>query len=177
MTRTMKNFARTYAAVLLLAVGMGAAQAATYNYVILGDVNVGDESFGSNAWDLTAGDVISATGTFTAELGGTLTGTVNFAIGDTMTIDLLGGQYLTEADSIGGISLTFANGLLTDFTYVQNPFDFNSNFTSFDDGNGSSVFGDWQSNASLTVVPVPAAAWLFGSALAMMGWVRRKSAV
>jgi hypothetical protein len=175
MMKTSRFFLKTCAAVLLAA-AVGSAQAATYNYVILGDVDVGDETFGFNAWDLTAGDVISATGTFTAELGGTLTGTVNFALGDTMTIDLLGGQYLTEADSVGGISLTFANGLLTDLVFVQSPFDFNSNFTSFDDGDGLSVFGTWQSNASLTVVPVPAAAWLFGSALAMTGWLRRKSA-
>ncbi len=30
---------------------------------------------------------------------------------------------------------------------------------------------------NLTVVPVPAAVWLFGSALAGLGWFRRKSAV
>lgn len=31
------------------------------------------------------------------------------------------------------------------------------------------VYADWQ------VVPVPAAAWLFGSALGVLGWIRRKA--
>jgi len=50
------------------------------------------------------------------------------------------------------------------------------------------VFGDTASNyvsgdegfvvanASLSAVPVPAAAWLFGSALGLLGWVRRRTA-
>ena len=29
----------------------------------------------------------------------------------------------------------------------------------------------------INVVPVPAAVWLFGSALGMMGWLRRKGSV
>jgi hypothetical protein len=29
------------------------------------------------------------------------------------------------------------------------------------------------SGFSITTVPVPAAAWLFGSALALLGWIRR----
>jgi len=32
------------------------------------------------------------------------------------------------------------------------------------------------SGGSITAVPVPAAVWLFGSALAMLGWIRRKKA-
>ncbi len=31
-------------------------------------------------------------------------------------------------------------------------------------------------NVSVSVVPIPAAAWLFGSALAGLGWLRRRSA-
>jgi len=39
-----------------------------------------------------------------------------------------------------------------------------------------SVFFHGVDNISVSAVPVPAAAWLFGSALAGLGWIRRKSA-
>ncbi|MGI9341666.1 MAG: VPLPA-CTERM sorting domain-containing protein [Gammaproteobacteria bacterium] len=38
---------------------------------------------------------------------------------------------------------------------------------------GGSLFWD---DVSLTAVPVPAAVWLFGSALGILGWMRRKTA-
>ncbi len=180
MTRSIKLLSQSFAALLLLAVGMTAAQAAPviYDFTLTGEVIVGDETFGFNDWDLTAGDIITATGTFTVEdLGapGSETGTAIFGAGDSVTIDLLGGQFLTETDG-SGISLTFAAGALTDFSYVANSNNFNSDFTSFDDLFGGSVFGEW-TGASITAVPVPAAVWLFGSGLlAMFGWARRKPA-
>jgi hypothetical protein len=36
---------------------------------------------------------------------------------------------------------------------------------------------DFSQTFGLTNVPIPAAAWLFGSALAGLGWVRRKQTV
>lgn len=145
-----------------------------YNYTIFGDVLVGDETF-ANPWNLTAGDVISASGTFTADLGtiGNETGTVLFQAGDTMTIDLLGGQFLTEADSsFAGVSLSFLNGQLTDLVFLSDSLNFNSNFTFFDDF--GSMFGEWQADASLTVVPVPAAIWLFSAGLIGLGGIARR---
>jgi hypothetical protein len=41
--------------------------------------------------------------------------------------------------------------------------------------NSSDVFAQWRVNAT-QVVPVPAAIWLFGSALGLLGWLRRKTA-
>jgi len=42
-----------------------------------------------------------------------------------------------------------------------------------------SVYFDWEIGItveSIATVPVPAAAWLFGSALGLLGWMRRKTA-
>jgi hypothetical protein len=38
----------------------------------------------------------------------------------------------------------------------------------------SDVFAQWRVNA--TIVPIPAAVWLLGSALGLLGWLRRKTA-
>jgi hypothetical protein len=40
--------------------------------------------------------------------------------------------------------------------------------------NSEDVFVQWRVNAT-KVVPIPAAVWLFGSALGLLGWVRRKA--
>jgi len=41
--------------------------------------------------------------------------------------------------------------------------------------NSSDVFAQWRVNAVL--VPIPAAVWLFGSALGLLGWLRRRASV
>jgi hypothetical protein len=176
------------AVALALFSAMPAAQAAlaTYNYTITGDVYVGDETF-ANAYGLTAGDTVTATGTFTADLGtiGNETGTVLFATGsgNTMSIDL-NGTIFTAADDdgfLGGIGpyLIFDSGSLFDFDFQKTSEPkFNSSFSFFDNFNESeSMFGEWTDlNLTVvpTVVPVPAAVWLFGSGLlGLVGLARR----
>lgn len=167
---------------LALLCAMPVAQAAIYNFTIDGLVYDGDEA-NPNAYGLTAGETITATGTFTANLGtvGSETGTVSFATGsgNTMTIDL-NGTFLFAGDDMSGNgpSLTFSSGSLTDFDFLKTSSpEFNSSFMAFDDFN--SLYGEW-TNASLTVVPVPAAVWLFGSGLLGLGGAafrRRKQSV
>jgi len=169
---------------LALLFTMPVAQAATYNFTITGDVLAGDE-LSPNAYNLTFGETITATGTFSANLGtiGNETGTIFFATGsgNTMTIDL-NGTFLFAADDNGygtgaGPSLTFSAGSLTDFDFLKNintPA-FSSYFLFFDDQD--QMFGQW-TNASLTVVPtvvpVPAAVWLFGSGLVSLIAIGRR---
>jgi hypothetical protein len=169
-----------------------AAQAAlvTYNYTITGYVLVGDE-LDPNVYNLTGNfglpnESITATGTFTADLGtsGNESGQVFFATGsgNTMTIDL-NGTFLYATDDSGygtgiGPSLTFSSGSLFDFDF-QKPASpaFNSSFLSFDDFD--LMYGEWTSlNLTVvpTVVPVPAAVWLFGSGLlGLVGIARARS--
>ena len=160
------------------------AQAATYNYTITGDVMFGDE-YSPNAYNLTGGETITATGTFTANLGtlGSETGTVSFATGsfNTMTIDLNGTLlYAANDDGYGGgtgPSLTFGSGNLTDFDFLKTSLpSFRSFGMGFDDLD--QLYGEWTSlNLTVvpTVVPVPAAVWLFGSGLlGLVGIARRK---
>ena len=162
--------------------GVANAAPITYQYTIYGDVVSGDE-FAPNWWNLTVGDIISASGEFTVDdaflgpIGGE-DGTVVFGAGDSMTIDLLGGQTLTEADAYSGyVALSFVGGTLVGLDYIYTNGggeDFNSYFDNFDDFD--SLVGLWQTNANLTVVPIPAAVWMFGSGLlALAGWSRRRS--
>ena len=180
--------------VLALLGAMPVAQAATYHYTIEGTVLGGDETY-PNVYNLTAGETISATGSFTADLGtlGSETGTVSFATGsgNTMTIDLNGtllfasnddgyasglGPYLTFDSGANPLVSVPANGgttYLTDFDFQKTSSPaFDSSFSQFDDFGG--LYGEWTS-VSLTAVPVPAAAWLFASGLlGLAGIAKRK---
>ncbi len=42
------------------------------------------------------------------------------------------------------------------------------------DFSGIAIYGDLQVDAVTNVIPVPAAAWLFGSALGLLGWIRHR---
>ncbi len=50
-------------------------------------------------------------------------------------------------------------------------------FNSAMSGGGSGIEADHLQYGRLAVVPVPAAVWLFGSALVGLGWIRRKQSV
>jgi hypothetical protein len=180
---TMDNFlSKKTFSVLAAALGLFCAMpavhaaAVTYNFTIIGDVQLGDET-DPNDYNLSAGDTITATGTFTADLGtiGNETGTVLFSVsGNTMTIDLNGTLlYETDHDTGSGPSLTFNSGSLFDFYYnktTSSPI-FYSSFLFFDDTD--LMVGEWRSDVTLTPVPVPAAVWLFGSGLLGLAGIAR----
>ena len=103
-------------ATLLCGLPVAHAVSTTYNFSITGDVSVGEESFGpgSNAFGLSAGDTITATGTFTADLGtiGSETGTVMFGSGsgNSMSIDVNGTIFTASNDDRFGDGIEHRNG-------------------------------------------------------------------
>ena len=48
-------------------------------------------------------------------------------------------------------------------------------FFSFDDGNGEPFARGSVTDFDMSIIPVPAAAWLFASALGMLGWIRSRA--
>jgi hypothetical protein len=185
---------------LMFCAGAASAAPVTYNYVITGEVLVGDE-IDANLFGLTGnsgepgGETITAVGTFTADLSAAGDVSVLFGLnsGNTMTI-FAGSQTLFASDSTGynddilpelvfNSTLPIQTPKLTagsTFLYVvdylkESDPTFNSQFLSFDDLSASSLFGDWIS-VELTPVPVPAALWLLGSGLlGLIGIARRRS--
>ena len=169
MKRTFTVLGQSFTAALLLFVGMASAQAAvddyTY-YTITGNVLFADDP---NLWDLTTGQNIEAR----VSIFGDATGDGTYNI-DSMYLDL-GATGLNTGDLglYGGITLTLSGGAVSDFYFANNDYTFESSFTAFTDGVESTAVGEW-TNIQQTAVPVPAAVWLFGSALGALGWVRRR---
>jgi hypothetical protein len=72
----------------------------------------------------------------------------------------------------GSSVLDVVNGV-ADFSVIGS-----SGFLVFnDDGGAGSTSNYYISEANISAVPVPAAVWLFGSGLGLLGWMRRKASV
>ncbi len=185
-----KNLCKGMAAALLLSASTSLyAVSTTYNYLITGDVELGDE-IDANAFGLTAGETITAYGTFTADssLFSGSGGTVSFesGTGNTMALNLNGTLLYASDDSsyaVGGPvgpTLTFStSGQLFDFDYLKTSTPtFNSSFLFFDDFNSSSMLGKWRANAVVTAVPEAETYAMMLAGLGLLGCVgvaRRKS--
>jgi len=158
------------------------AVSTTYSYTITGDVLSGDE-WAANAFNLSGGETITAYGTFTVDSSyATSGGTVSFGTGsgNTMTIDL-NGTLISANDDIdyatGLPALTFTSGwTLADFDYEKTSApSFNSLLLGFDDLD--SLYGEWQTNASVTAVPEAETYAMMLAGLGLVGFMgaRRKS--
>lgn len=184
----LNAFCRGLVAVLMISASTNLyAALTTYNYSIIGDVLSGDELF-PNVYNLTAGDTITAYGTFTVDSSYAGSGgLVSFeaGTGNTMTIDLNGTLLTASNDTdfaaggLAGPTLTFnPSWTLFNFDYqkILSP-SFNSAFTGFDDYD--SLYGEWRADG-VAVTPIPEAStyamMLAGLGLVgFMGAARRKS--
>ena len=79
------------------------------------------------------------------------------------TTDWTGGTSISLADTVGWVEDTKM------IMQIQN----NLSATTLNNGE-SAWIQKKQGGVGLSVVPVPAAVWLFGSALGMLGWMRRR---
>ena len=80
-------------------------------------------------------------------------------------------------EAVGGFDHTIAISITADELAI-NPGTGGTNWSSFPSApvsSGAPVWNYW-SGLSVTVVPIPAAVWLFASALGVLGWVRHKTA-
>ena len=178
MINVQKDIYRTILAFAML-IGVSSAQAALVNYTVTGDVLLGDELGDYNAFGLTAGDTITASGVFDDSVLSAGSGTISFGSGSINTMTLFIGTEIFTADNDGSPMMTLSNSSLTDFDYYAlagvngAPADFSSFLTGFDDF--AFLYGEWRTTVTLTPVPVPAAVWLFGSGLiGLLGIARRR---
>jgi hypothetical protein len=95
-----------------------------------------------------------------------------------ITIDptLHANQSNSSAFVDGGFNHTIAISIIADeLAIAPGPGGANwQNFPSAPLSTGQPVWNYW-SSLSVTVVPVPGAVWLFGSALGLLGWMKRKA--
>lgn len=183
----IQKIINTLALSLVMIVSMQSAQAAYVNFSITGDILLGNEApyNWANDYGLAAGDTITASGMFDDSVLTLGTGTISFANGSGNSLTIYAGsQVLTASNDSQYFTSTFPSitlfeNALTDFDYIVSAgvndaiVNFDSYATTFSDVDG--MVGDWQTEVTLTAVPVPAALWLFGSGLiALVGFAKRK---
>ena len=167
---------KSYVFLMFMLLSVNTAQAAVVNFSTQGVV---DQADAGNAFSLMSADFVSATGTF-EDTGFTGIGQESLSI-STLTMDI-GLFTFTQADAIDPAltEIVFLDGSLLGFNFftvseiVAPGINFDSTFDTFigEDENINLVLGTWDST-SYTVVPVPAAIWLFGSGLlGLVGFIK-----
>jgi hypothetical protein len=164
-----KTLYRSLAAALLISASTN-LYAEIFSIALTGVVRIGDEII-PNDYGLTAGESISAVGTFTAP-SDFLTAIQSTGTFTDLTIDLNGTQF-TLADASAAPTVTFLGGTFFDFTYTSTAVPgFNSSFLFFDNR-----FGAW-TGATVAVVPEAETYAMMLAGLGLVGFMgaaRRRS--
>lgn len=176
----MRILSNTFAA-LALSLSIGTAQAALVNFTLTGEAIYADVG---NDFGLSSGDLVTVMGSFDDSVLTGGMGTVDFSFGSGNSFTIYAGNYsYSNADddlyNSGYPILEFTGAPLPDLNFSYfGATTFSSALGYFDaeDGSLNLVSGIW-TDYNATVVPVPAAVWLFGSGLlGLVGIARRKSA-
>ncbi len=175
--RTLLKITSSLAA-LALTFSTGNAQAALVNFTLTGAVTYADAG---NLFGLDDTDSVSVVGSFddSALLGGS--GSVSFTSGGSFTVTA--GDFTFDQTDDDLATLVLDAGAFDEFNFLANigalgSFDSMGGFFDGDDDNSGTMGGTWTAfSMTPAVVPVPAAAWLFGSGLlGLVGFARRKAA-
>lgn len=164
-----KTFYRSLAAALLISASTN-LYAETFSIALTGVVRIGDEII-PNDYGLTAGESISAVGTFTAP-SNFLTAIQSTGTFTDLTINLNGTQF-SLADASAAPTVKYLGGTFFDFTYTSTAVSgFNSSFQFFDNR-----FGSW-TGATVAVVPEAKTYAMMLAGLGLVGFMgaaRRRS--
>ncbi|WP_206609541.1 VPLPA-CTERM sorting domain-containing protein [Thiohalobacter thiocyanaticus] len=159
--------------VLLLMLGAGSANAALIGFTLEGTVA---SAAPANPFGLSVNDIITASGVYD-DTTIDINGDIDFSTG-TNNMEIQVGSYnFTDADdALGGGTMTLSGGSFVGLSYLAGTLPgFNSTVSTFASLDGT-IGGSWDVNSfQTTVVPVPAAVWLFGSGLlGLVGIARRR---
>lgn len=162
---------------LILLLSMGSVNAALVGFTAEGTVGTADPGniFGLNT---STSNTIFASGVFDDAVFSTSGNLTSYTT--TLSLDV-GTQDFTEADALGVTEIVFQDDAFLGFNFFTDFgstafFDSTFDFFNGEDDDFNYIDGSWNvASYSVSAVPVPAAAWLFGSGLlALVGFFRRK---
>ena len=171
----MKFFGKGMCATFLLVMSISQAQAQIINFSLDGVITSTATYFGDpNPFGLNVGNVITATGSYD-DSAFTGSGFEHFDLIDINITVGTGSYNMSDADWSSQY-LTLFYGDFHGLAYDSADWGFSS-FTDNFNGRLSLFEGEWRNYSEVSAVPVPAAAWLFGSGLiGLVGLARRKAA-
>ncbi len=159
------------------------ANAALVNFSVDGEITDASSSY----FGLSVGDTITATGQYDDSPIGAGSMFVDFTFTyNNMEITVGNTVFTDEMDVLGGASLYFLDGNFDGLDYKATTNAFISygylgrinpeTGEPLSDFTGKGIAGNWIADSfQVTPVPVPAAVWLFGSGLLLLGGIGRKA--